>query len=295
MTTTTSSVSEPVATRDVGAIDPAPLSQRAWPGPRPRTTGFQAVIPQSVLNEIHRHGKSVTGVEICGVLVGDVYRDASGPFLYVESSVRGNYASGKTTAVTFTAETWADIQAVMEERHPDKKILGWYHTHPGFGIFLSEMDLFIHENFFNLPWQVAVVFDPVRNQEGMFVWRGGRTEFVEFEVEPDEPAEETVTQTSEPVARSVAGPAGQQRQGEAAEGEEPPTQFEALYARLHKVERRQRLTLGLLVVVFLVALAWPLLALTFLPALQDRFDGSGRRAAPAAPAASAVQQESSRK
>lgn len=36
------------------------------------------------------------------------------------------------------------------------------------------MDLFIHENFFSSPWQVAYVFDPQSEEEGFFVWREGK-------------------------------------------------------------------------------------------------------------------------
>ena len=35
------------------------------------------------------------------------------------------------------------------------KIVGWYHTHPGFGVEFSEMDLFIQQNFFGGPAQIA--------------------------------------------------------------------------------------------------------------------------------------------
>ena len=55
-------------------------------------------------------------------------------------------------------------------------MIGWYHTHPGFGIFLSDMDVFICDNFFNLPWQVAFVYDPLGGDEGNFVWRAGQAE-----------------------------------------------------------------------------------------------------------------------
>src|SRR5439155_15730472 len=43
-------------------------------------------------------------------------------------------------------------------------------------IFLSGMDLFIQDNFFNLPWQVAFVYDPLGKDEGMFIWRHGKPE-----------------------------------------------------------------------------------------------------------------------
>src|SRR5207244_1370502 len=56
----------------------------------------------------------------------------------------------------------------------NSRIVGWYHSHPDFGIFLSDRDCFIHENFFSGPGQVAYVFDPVRDLEGMFAWQNGK-------------------------------------------------------------------------------------------------------------------------
>jgi proteasome lid subunit RPN8/RPN11 len=59
-----------------------------------------------------------------------------------------------------------------EERHPNKEVVGWYHTHPGLDIFLSEWDLMIHRNFFRQEWQVALVVDPHQDAGGFFVWAG---------------------------------------------------------------------------------------------------------------------------
>lgn len=141
-----------------------------------RQKHFQAVMCRSVLDEIHTHGQSITDAEICGVMVGNVYHDKYGPYLRIHASVRGDKAEGHAAQVTFTAETWNHINDVMDREHPDARIVGWYHTHPGFGIFLSGMDLFIQDNFFNLPWQVAFVYDPIGGDEGMFFWRKGKSE-----------------------------------------------------------------------------------------------------------------------
>jgi hypothetical protein len=62
----------------------------------------------------------------------------------------------------------------MDSKYADARIVGWYHSHPDFGIFLSERDCFIHEHFFSGPGQVAYVIDPVRDLEGVFAWRGGK-------------------------------------------------------------------------------------------------------------------------
>ena len=110
-----------------------------------------------MLKRIYAHGDIDPRTEICGVLVGEVYQDGAGPYLLVDDVVEGLASHGSAGQVTFTPETWQHIQMEMDAKHPDRRIVGWYHTHPGHGIFLSEMDMFIHQSFFNLPWQTAFV------------------------------------------------------------------------------------------------------------------------------------------
>ena len=172
-------------------LDASTVALGDWPimnAPNTKTRrqgGFQAIFKRDVLDRIHEHGRDNDKVEICGVLIGNVYTDAMGPYLYITGMIKGDAASSHAAQVTFTAETWQHIQDVMDKEHPHDKIVGWYHTHPGFDIFLSGMDLFIQDNFFNLPWQVAFVYDPVGEKEGLFVWRRGKSEKESYLIEED--------------------------------------------------------------------------------------------------------------
>src|SRR3954467_15131564 len=172
--------------QDISAIATGEWPQREFPlGPRERPTRRCVIYKQSVLNDIRAHGRSAPDIEVCGVLVGNVYTDNIGPFIFIEASIRGNFSAGKNAQVTFTAQTWQHIQDVMDRQYPDMRILGWYHTHPGHGIFLSDMDLFIHKNFFSLPWHLAFVFDPQHLEEGLFAWRAGNMVVESFVVQKD--------------------------------------------------------------------------------------------------------------
>jgi proteasome lid subunit RPN8/RPN11 len=200
-----------------GGPDAAAVNAMDWPfRPLPgvkgtRTAQYQAVIRQVALDAIHGHGKSITSVEVCGVLVGNVYRDSQGPYLYISDAIRGDRASGLAAQVTFTAETWTAIQAIMDRDHPDERIVGWYHTHPGFGVFLSGMDLFIQDHFFNLPWQVAHVYDPLGGDEGMFFWREGKADRQGFLIEEEDTREHAPTMAEvEAALVSSGGKKGQQ-------------------------------------------------------------------------------------
>jgi proteasome lid subunit RPN8/RPN11 len=112
-------------------------------------------------------------VEIGGILIGKVYKDHEGPFLEVSAAIAGEHTRNQGTQVTFTPETWTQVNRVKDKKYPDASIVGWYHTHPRFGIFLSDMDKFIHKHHFPQPWTTALVVDPVQKSEGFFVWSGG--------------------------------------------------------------------------------------------------------------------------
>jgi proteasome lid subunit RPN8/RPN11 len=190
--------------RDADQIESATLPK--WPMP-PRVMGrrdsYQVLIRRSVLNDIRAHAQGQSDVEVCGVLVGTLYRDAIGPWGFVAANIRGNYASGRNAQVTFTSQTWSDIHRQMEERYPKQRIIGWYHSHPGFGIFLSEMDVFIQENFFSAPWQIAFVDDPKGEDRGLFIWRAGVPVREDFLI--DEDLGPTQPQHSVPAARTNNG------------------------------------------------------------------------------------------
>lgn len=266
----------PPAVRDAGSIKP-----NDWPRQDPprvvgkRENAFQVIVRQSVLNNTHKHGRSQE-VEVCGVLVGDVYHDSRGPYVYVEASIAGASAAGKATQVTFTAETWEIIQREMDRNHAGKKIVGWYHTHPGFGIFLSDMDVFIHENFFGESWQLAYVYDPTAGEDGMFVWRDGKPTREPYLVEQDK-------KNSDPPELRKAVPPSAAVGG----GMTSPQLIADLSARVQAVESRMRLLTVTLVFIALLAVASPVVVIYFMlpqnkPAVDPHagVDASAKRPGP---------------
>jgi proteasome lid subunit RPN8/RPN11 len=156
---------------DIRQLRDEKLAEGRFPGDAAQD--FRVFIDPKVHEEIARHAKDDTSVEVCGVLVGKLQRDENGPFVLVTASIRGDAAASKEAEVTFTHATWAKINEKMDKEYRDLAIVGWYHTHPNFGIFLSDRDRFIHEHFFGGPGQIAYVVDPVRKLEGVFVWREG--------------------------------------------------------------------------------------------------------------------------
>lgn len=143
--------------------------------PAPQTVDFRVYFDPQVYAAMVAHAAEDTTFEICGVMVGDLRRDAGGPFVNVRNYIRCDSAEKKFAEVTFTHESWSHINKEMDTKYQDQRIVGWYHSHPNFGIFLSDRDFFIQQNFFSAPGQIALVIDPVRKIEGVFEWRAGGT------------------------------------------------------------------------------------------------------------------------
>lgn len=131
-------------------------------------------MPVEVETFIEKFSISDTSRELGGVLVGTLEEDKEKrAVVKIVAAIPAEHTEANLSSVKFTAESWEHINAVMESDYPDCKIVGWFHTHPGFGIFLSSWDLFIQRHFFNLPWQIAYVVDPVNLRKGFFGWQNG--------------------------------------------------------------------------------------------------------------------------
>jgi proteasome lid subunit RPN8/RPN11 len=87
----------------------------------------------------------------------------------VHQVLEAQHTSTGAASVTFTEKTWLDI--LQQRAASSFQVVGWYHSHPGFGIFLSSSDEFIQRSFFsNRLWYIALVVDPIAEDWGAFAW-----------------------------------------------------------------------------------------------------------------------------
>ena len=133
-------------------------------------------VDMDVLRDMEAHARENTRVELGGVMLGRHHIDGDGnPFVTVTDSLRAKHYEATKGSFKFTHETWNQITRERNEYRGDLEMVGWYHTHPGWGVFLSGMDLFICNNFFNRPLDVALVIDPCAGDRGWFQWDSGKT------------------------------------------------------------------------------------------------------------------------
>jgi proteasome lid subunit RPN8/RPN11 len=131
-------------------------------------------LDRATADEIERHALRDTSVELGGILLGkECVDDQTGAaFVWVTRSLEAKHYENTQASFTYTHDSWEEISRDRDQKHPDLDIVGWYHTHPDFGVFLSSHDLFIQHHFFSQPLQVAYVVDPIRQTRGFFQWRG---------------------------------------------------------------------------------------------------------------------------
>jgi hypothetical protein len=62
------------------------------------------------------------------------------------------------------------LQTSSADKHRQETVVGWYHSHPGFGCWLSSVDINTQQSFEQLtPRAVAVVVDPIQSVKGKVV------------------------------------------------------------------------------------------------------------------------------
>lgn len=154
-----------------------------------------ALLSHELLRLVEDHVVSDVEREVGGVLVGTI----EGNKPTITAVIPALAAVGSAANVTFTQEVWEDVHQRIDRDHSGAQIVGWYHSHPGFGIFLSAYDLFIHENFFSAPGQVALVVDPLAGEAGWFGWRDKQV--VELERFPARSVARTATAAQVEAAR----------------------------------------------------------------------------------------------
>jgi len=98
--------------------------------------------------------------EIGGFLLGHFYPQKNGEyyvsistFVPITPEVNNRYT------VKFGDEAWVELDDAYKN-HPGERLVGWFHTHPGHGLFLSNADIKVHTEAFAEKYQFAMEIDP---------------------------------------------------------------------------------------------------------------------------------------
>ncbi|MEM2567921.1 MAG: Mov34/MPN/PAD-1 family protein, partial [Candidatus Bathyarchaeia archaeon] len=125
---------------------------------------FYVSISATAIEKIKEHANKNPDKEVIGLLIGRM----EGNTLIVEDSVTGEIVSERTRAL-IVPETIAKIADEIVSGKIKGNVVGWYHSHPGFGVFMSEIDIKTQMKMQQFsPYIVALIIDPTKDEMGLF-------------------------------------------------------------------------------------------------------------------------------
>jgi len=137
---------------------------------------FTALVESSLIDQAAAFTAPRGRCEMGGLLLGHVDKDGNNVavcgFFPEQTEAHGGYCEfdGSFNAVAAAACEYAN-EETKKDNIPEVRIIGWIHTHPDIGIFLSGIDV---DTFRELRDHckerrfMAVVVDPLRQQNGVF-------------------------------------------------------------------------------------------------------------------------------
>jgi proteasome lid subunit RPN8/RPN11 len=127
------------------------------PGKASSRTPYPIFFQQEAVIALQEHLKSSPTQAIFGFLIGDLYRDPETGVLYsiIDKTLKLSQAIYGDKTEVVVSRLWDRMQEQLGKA--SASLLGWYHSHPGQGGFLTAHDVETHEKFFTDPWHVAVL------------------------------------------------------------------------------------------------------------------------------------------
>jgi proteasome lid subunit RPN8/RPN11 len=115
--------------------------------------------------------------EIGGFILGRTIEAADGTYLVsFEEYIPAPTERHDAYEIEFAAPAYHELDNALE-RYPHLKTVGWFHTHPGHGLFLSNPDLKIQRGFFKKPYHIAMEIDTLSRHYDVafFSWKKDMT------------------------------------------------------------------------------------------------------------------------
>ncbi|MBN2150383.1 MAG: Mov34/MPN/PAD-1 family protein [Candidatus Lokiarchaeota archaeon] len=123
-------------------------------------------IQKRILDEIEQRCKN-NKYEIIGMLVGNAYKHKGKEYVLINGFLFSALIEGSAIFTQVIDGAVGEMSVMKEKEHPGSIIVGWWHSHPNLGVFLSSVDIKTME-MFNKGFHVALVVDPIRNERAFF-------------------------------------------------------------------------------------------------------------------------------
>jgi len=121
-------------------------------------------ISSLALLKMLKHGRAGVPMEVMGLMLGEFVDEYTISCVDVFAMPQ----SGTTVTVESVDHVFqTKMLDMLKQTGRPEMVVGWYHSHPGFGCWLSSIDVNTQQSFEQLhPRAVAVVIDPIQSVRG---------------------------------------------------------------------------------------------------------------------------------
>eukprot|EP00793_Prasinoderma_coloniale_P006744 PRCOL_00001574-RA len=130
-------------------------------------TAEQVYISSLALLKMLKHGRAGVPMEVMGLMLGEFVDDYTVRVVDVFAMPQsGTGVSVEAVDPVFQTK----MLDMLKQTGRPEMVVGWYHSHPGFGCWLSGVDINTQQSFEQLNARaVAVVVDPIQSVKGKVV------------------------------------------------------------------------------------------------------------------------------
>ncbi|PVU97320.1 hypothetical protein BB561_000645 [Smittium simulii] len=146
-------------------------------------------ISSLALLKMLKHGRAGIPMEVMGLMLGEFVDKYTVQVVDVFAMPQ----SGTGMSVEAIDEAYqAAMMEMLKQTGRGESVVGWYHSHPGFGCWLSNTDINTQQAFERLnPRAVAVVVDPIQSVKGKVVIDAFRLIEPNYAISGQEPRQTT--------------------------------------------------------------------------------------------------------
>ena len=116
--------------------------------------------------QTHFSAEAKKGLEAMGLLLGEANSFNGRKYSFITDYITSKNEATSVT-VRFSENAFSNLAAQLSAVK-SKFVVGWAHSHPNYGCFLSHTDLSTQKKYFSEDYNIALVIDPVRGEKKFF-------------------------------------------------------------------------------------------------------------------------------
>ncbi len=131
--------------------------------------GLRIYMEDYVHTYLYQYARSSATGEKLAVLMGKHLMIDGKNTVFISGVIQARFTEKLKGMETITGQSWKYISEEIEKYFPDLEIVGWMHSRPSFGAFVTSRDEAYHKKVFGGKDQVFFVVDPVDRQDRFYV------------------------------------------------------------------------------------------------------------------------------